>query len=402
MHSPFKYFAILTVVAQLSQLSFATWQAGKAAQINFYRGGACHQYAGEATAWWTSSPLIGGNGEVTEAQCITLGMPGDSTGINIAMMWEKSTASDTVEPASANGLCIFWDGFNCSENELPSGYVPAGDVGAPCQPGRSEEDSLLWKSAKCFIDATESTSTPPPTSPPPPSSTSASTSTTPTTTPTSSSTTSLSTSINHTSPPSPYITSHSTSSTPSSISSSTIFASSSPPASSPSTSSSISATLASASTPQQSAIRAARNSLSTATIAGIIAGVSALIVVAMLLAFCVWRRGRKKPETILPYQLVSEQNGQEAQRGAPMLSALSEKPGMEQDSQHRSPTPDQRRLQQSLVASELRALREEMARISSAMTSGDGSDARIRALERGLQSYADAERLDPSLPRYMD
>jgi hypothetical protein len=43
-----------------------------------------------------------------------------------------------------------------------------------------------------------------------------------------------------------------------------------------------------------------------------------------------------------------------------------------------------------------------MERLNSAMSSGDGYDARIRALERELQSYADADRLDPSLPGYLD
>lgn len=132
------------------------------------------------------------------------------------------------------------------------------------------------------------------------------------------------------------------------------------------------------------------------TIVGVIVGGLALVTIALLLAFCVWRRGRKKPNVILPYPLMAEPKGLEAPS-----SALSEKSGgLEPDSQRHSPTQSDRPRQQSLVASELRALREEMARLNSVMTNGDPNDARIRALERELQSYADAERRDPSLPSY--
>jgi hypothetical protein len=151
MHTPFKQFTILTVIAQLPQLSLSTWTPGKAAQINFYIGGTCTAYSNEATSWWISSPLVGGSGAITGAECFLLGMHGDlMTGINTAMMWEESTASDTVEPDQANGWCMFWDGFDCTGNELSSVYVPAGDEGAPCEPARSK-DGFLWKSGKCGI-----------------------------------------------------------------------------------------------------------------------------------------------------------------------------------------------------------------------------------------------------------
>ncbi|KAJ7268354.1 hypothetical protein C8J57DRAFT_1324966 [Mycena rebaudengoi] len=351
MHSPFKYFAILTAIAQLPQLSFSTWLPGKAAQINFYVGGACAQYTSEATSRWASSPLVGGNGAITGAD----------------------TTSDTVEPDQANGWCMFWDGFDCTGNEVSSVYFPAGAAGGPCESAWSK-DGFMWKSARCFIDATTTPALP---ESPSLNSTLAST---PhvghinrTTTPKSSSSTSLLT---------PMISSSHTSTTISSSASPTGY------------SSSISASPASPSTPLQSITRTTRNSLSSATIAGVITGAVLLAVVAILLAFCIWRRGRKKPEAILPYLLVSEQHGQEAHCGSPALSEKSRGGGVGTggDSQPRSPTPGERRRHQSLVASELRALREEMERLNSAM----------RPWSRELQSYADADRLDPSLPGYLD
>ncbi|KAF7336272.1 hypothetical protein MVEN_02175500 [Mycena venus] len=150
MHTPFKYLAILALIAQLPQLSLATWMPGKAAQINFYVGGTCAQYIDEATSWWTSSALVGGNGAVTGAECFILGMPGDSTGINTAMMWEENTTSNTVEPHQANGWCMFWDGFDCTGNEVSSVYAPAGAGGGPCESAWSK-DGFMWKSAKCGL-----------------------------------------------------------------------------------------------------------------------------------------------------------------------------------------------------------------------------------------------------------
>ncbi|KAJ7280648.1 hypothetical protein C8J57DRAFT_1711710 [Mycena rebaudengoi] len=192
MHTPFKYFAILTFIAQLPQLTLSDWRPGKAAQINFYVGGACAQYTAEMNSRWTSSPLVGGNRATTEAQCFLLNMPGDSTGINTATMWEESTTSDTVEPAQANGWCMFWDGFDCTGNTVSSDYVPEEAEGGPCHSSWSK-DGFMWKSAKCFIDAITTTPAGPdaplPQSPP---------TSTPTTTRTSQSTTSLSTPIGHT------------------------------------------------------------------------------------------------------------------------------------------------------------------------------------------------------------
>ncbi|KAJ7265688.1 hypothetical protein C8J57DRAFT_1330335 [Mycena rebaudengoi] len=237
MHTPLKHFTILTVIAQLPQLSLSTWTPGKAAQINFYVGGTCTAYSNEAAFWWTSSPLVGGSGAITGAECFLLG-------VNTAMMWEESTASDTVEPDQANGWCMFWDRSDCTGNQVSSVYAPAGDEGGPCQPARNE-DGFLWKSGRCFIDAT--------TTPAPPR-ISALTST-PNTTPTSPSTTSLSTSIGHTSLTSSSSTS--LSAPTSSHTSTTISSSASPPG----YSSSISESLESASTPPQSKTRTTKRKL---------------------------------------------------------------------------------------------------------------------------------------------
>jgi hypothetical protein len=99
---------------------------------------------------------------------------------------------------------------------------------------------------------------------------------------------------------------------------------------------------------------------------------------------------------IRPYLHVSEQSGQASEK------SRGSGAGTGGDSQPRPLNLGERRRHQSLVASELRALREEVERINNAMTSGDPNEARIRDLERDLQSYADAERLDPSLPRYLE
>ncbi|KAJ6470948.1 hypothetical protein C8R45DRAFT_421293 [Mycena sanguinolenta] len=390
----FEYLCIFTVIAHFPQLSLATWAPGKAAQINFYDGASCSTFTAHASSWWTGSPFVGGTGAKTGADCFPLNMPTDSTGIINAMMWEESTTSDTIEPALANGWCTYWDGFYCTGNELAINFTPAGTQEGPCEAGRSK-DSLLWKSARCYIHATTTAAS---SQAQKLESSSSSTSTIPTTSSASLSSTSLikdslSTSSSTILPSSSLLVSSSHSSPiPSS-------------ASLPSYSShlsSISASFASVSTPPQS-ILAAGESLHTAMIAGVTAGAVSLVVVALLLVFCIRRRGQKKPEAVLPYPLMSEPRGSETQRRIPppLVSQKSGRSGTG-DSRSRSTTPGARRRHQSLVSSELRALREQMERLSSAVTGGDGNEARIRALERELQSYADAERLDTSLPGYLD
>ncbi|KAF8207732.1 hypothetical protein K438DRAFT_2074705 [Mycena galopus ATCC 62051] len=418
MHTLVQFFAILAALARLPELSVANWTPGKAAQINFYDGGTCSTYIADATSWWTGSPFVGGTAAETGAECFLLNMPGYSTGISNAMMWEESIMNDTVEPALANGWCTYWDGFNCTGNEFPITYTPAGAQEGPCEAERSK-DGFLWKSAKLpwltlrpawrlhqcthdagFIPSSDST---------------------------------IEFIIDFHSP-NHFLRvaiycilvsadckrcrlgintehGHSVSDTFSTASSITLPSSSSlvssfhnnaiPSSESlPSYSSSISASLVSVSAPPS--IRVTKESLPPAMIAGVTTGAVSLVVVSILLVFCIRRRSRKKPEAVLPY-LLSEPRSSETQRRvpAPLVSEKFSRSGMS-DSQPRSTTPSERRRHQSLVANELRALREEMVRLNSAVASGDGNDARIRALERELQSYADAERLDPSLPGYLD
>ncbi|KAF7367146.1 hypothetical protein MSAN_00974300 [Mycena sanguinolenta] len=127
MHPHVGCFAILAVIMQLSQLSLGAWTPGKAAQINFYTGDSndCGEYNGEATCWWTSSPLVGTSGNTTAAECFRLSMPGNTTGINITMMWGETTTSDTAEPAQATGWCTVWDD-QCTGHEGSVAYTPTG------------------------------------------------------------------------------------------------------------------------------------------------------------------------------------------------------------------------------------------------------------------------------------
>ncbi|KAF7367147.1 hypothetical protein MSAN_00974400 [Mycena sanguinolenta] len=341
MHPLVRDSAILAVIAQLLQLCLGTWTPGKAVAIQFYTSSndGCAQYTGDATIWWTSSPLVGDNATLTGAGCDLLNMPGNTTGINITMMWGQSTTSDTVEPAQANGGCTFWDEYECGTGHSVSlAYVP-GEAGN-CQAGRSDQgDDYLWKSAKCFVDAA---------------------------------------------------------------------ATQAPPPSSTSVSAIIPVSTVSASMPPQSTTSAGRNSLSSATIAGIATGAASLVVIFILLAFFIGRRNRQKPEVLLPYlqMQMPMQHGPEAQcqSSVPQVSEKSTRStvGTLQDSLPRSATSEARQSHQLLIAGELRALRQEVERLNSAVASGDGYDARIRALERELQSYGDAERPEPSLPGYSD
>ncbi|KAF7378471.1 hypothetical protein MSAN_00274400 [Mycena sanguinolenta] len=389
MHTLFEYFIIFTVAVQLPQLSLATWLPGKAAQINFYVGGTCAQYTAEVESWWTSSPLVGGNGAVTGAECFLLSMPGDSTGINTAMMWEQTTTSDIVEPAQANGWCMFWDGFNCTGNAVSSLYAPAGLAGGPCQSSWSK-DGFMWKSGRCFIDAAITPAPPQATTL---SSTQTSISTTSNTTSTSPSATS---SISHTSTTFASST-HLSKSRPAKLTTSSHVSTTVSSSASPSGySSSISAPLASSSPPPQSNTLSIRKPLSSGTIAGVAFGTVSLVVVAIVLAFCIRRRGRKKQDAILPYLLMSERHSPEAHRRSHTLQILEKsRGGTRRESQLRSPTSGSPRRDQSAVANELRALRDDVNRLNSAMTGGDDYGERIRALERELQSYA-----DPPLPGY--
>ncbi|KAJ6471403.1 hypothetical protein C8R45DRAFT_1014176 [Mycena sanguinolenta] len=341
MRPLFKSRAILSTIWYLPQLSFGSWTPGKAAQIFSYNGTSpCTLENKEVAAWWTSSPVVGNNGNITAAECFLLGEFGDATGINTVAMWEESTTTDSVEPAQANGWCKFWDGLNCTGKDVTSIYAPGAAGGGTCESGRSI-DGLLWKTAKCVIG------TPPP-----------------------------ATSQDPTLPSAPASTSNSASPT-------------------------------SVSTPPQSTTDARRKSISSATIAGVTVGVVALVIVAILLVLRVRRRDRKESPPPLPFLQVPNHLGQEVQPESPTLQ-VSEKlrvlsrVGTSTGSQSRSPTVTEQSSHPSMVASELRALREEVERLNSVISSGDGNDGRTRAMERELQSYAASEQPEPSLPGYWD
>ncbi|KAJ6471399.1 hypothetical protein C8R45DRAFT_417478 [Mycena sanguinolenta] len=161
MHFLVGYFAILAVTAQITQLSLGTWTPGKAVAIHFYTSSGCGQYAGDATIWWTSSPLVGGNGSLTGAGCDLLNMLGNSTGINITGMWVQSSTNDTVEPTQTNGGCTFWDEYECGTGHSVSLAYVQGEAGS-CQAARSDQGAdYLWKSAKCFVDSAVTQASPP-------------------------------------------------------------------------------------------------------------------------------------------------------------------------------------------------------------------------------------------------
>ncbi|KAJ6506640.1 hypothetical protein C8R45DRAFT_1208688 [Mycena sanguinolenta] len=323
MHPLVGYFAVLAFIAQLSPLCHGTWTPGKAVAIQFYNGSAgdgCAQYIGDATIWWTSSPLASDNGSLTGAGCDLLNWYGDTTGINITVMWGQSTMSDTVEPAQANGGCTFWSEVECGiRHSVSVAYLP-GEAGS-CQAASDqgglfvEECEMLYRRSRyasptfvidfgfghhlgehdIWLDAPD---------------------------------------INYS------------------------------------------------------------RSLSSAAIAGVTT--SAVSLVVIFLATCMWRRNRQKPAIILPYLQMLRQHGPEAPRQSSVPQVSEKSAGNTvftvQSHHPRSATLGERLSRQSLVAGELR---EEVGRLNSALANGDGYDVRIRALERELQAYGDAERPDP-------
>lgn len=137
---------VLTVMASFSCLTLANWESDKAAQINFYKDASCSQYNGEAAAWWTKHPLVGGIGSTqaaARAECFNLNMPGDSKSINTAAMWAYQSSS------TWSGRCDFNDGLDCSGANWAGSVYPSG--GTTCVAARSK-DGYLWKSAKCYLN----------------------------------------------------------------------------------------------------------------------------------------------------------------------------------------------------------------------------------------------------------
>ena len=123
--------------------------------------------------------------------------------------------------------------------------------------------------------------------------------------------------------------------------------------------------------------------------------------------FRVRRRDQKEPPPPLPFVQVPNHLGQEVQPESPALQGSEKvrvlsRVGTSTGSQTRSPTLTEQSSHQSMVASELRALREEVERLNSAISSGDGNDGHTRAMERELQPYAASEQPEPSLPGYWE
>ncbi|KAJ7457326.1 hypothetical protein FB451DRAFT_1509517 [Mycena latifolia] len=141
-------FAQFAILAAAAQVALANWTPDKAAQINFYTDTKCSAYAGEAAAFWTQLPLVGGIGSTVSllptlgygvgnlsggdcstvgaarAQCITLNMPGNSQSINTAALWGYST---TTEPGTGSGNCVFWDDYTASTPTVnPTGFFFTG------------------------------------------------------------------------------------------------------------------------------------------------------------------------------------------------------------------------------------------------------------------------------------
>ncbi|TDZ29686.1 hypothetical protein C8035_v004685 [Colletotrichum spinosum] len=135
-------FALLAASAMhLAQPAAASYEAGKAVQVNFYSNSGCSAYTSETAAWWTRSPRAGEyvNGG-SAPECFSLNMPGSSQSINVANVWKGSGAQ-------SSGGCDLYDGYNCGGTRRTAGF--SGGSGS-CLPARSS-NGLLWKSARCGV-----------------------------------------------------------------------------------------------------------------------------------------------------------------------------------------------------------------------------------------------------------
>jgi hypothetical protein len=137
-------FAILAAMASLPLFSLATWEPGKAVQINFYANAMGGQYDGEVAAWWTRPPLAGSPG--LQAECIALNMPSNSQSANLAAVWEPSTGNTATEAAPASGSCTFYGGATCTGNVATTNYTP----GSGTLLTATSTGGIMWKSAKCW------------------------------------------------------------------------------------------------------------------------------------------------------------------------------------------------------------------------------------------------------------
>ncbi|KAJ7074720.1 hypothetical protein C8F01DRAFT_1101607 [Mycena amicta] len=124
------------------------WTYGQGAEVHFYADGKCSAFLSSVPAFYLQAPFVGVNGQ--GASCITLNPPGNAQSINTAAIWvdfftTRQTTPST--PAETNGICTFFDGFNCDGRQVSSNFVPNNGV---CRPARSS-GGFLWKSAICKV-----------------------------------------------------------------------------------------------------------------------------------------------------------------------------------------------------------------------------------------------------------
>lgn len=130
-------------IAHLAQPSTAQWQAGKGAQVNFYRDTSCSQFQSSATAWWDRSPRVSDYRPYSDKpECLSLNPPGDAKSVNVAAMWRHDSA------ASSEGICDFYDGYGCTGYREQGSYYPGT---GQCLAARSKGGNYLWKSALCWV-----------------------------------------------------------------------------------------------------------------------------------------------------------------------------------------------------------------------------------------------------------
>lgn len=136
------FLSFAVAIAHLAQPSTAQWQAGKRAQVNFYRDTSCSQFQSSATAWWDRFPRVSDYAPYSdEPECLSLNPPGDAKSVNVAAMWRHGSS------ASSSGICNFFDGYGCTGSVQTGSYVPGT---GQCLPARSASGGYLWKSAKCW------------------------------------------------------------------------------------------------------------------------------------------------------------------------------------------------------------------------------------------------------------
>ncbi|KAH0427540.1 hypothetical protein CcaCcLH18_09605 [Colletotrichum camelliae] len=142
MHFSSNLGVFAATVVHLFLPASASYESGKAVQVNFYSNSGCSAYTSETAAWWTRSPRAGENVNGGSApDCFALNMPGNSGSLNVANVWKGSGAK-------SSGGCSLYDGYNCGG---ASTYARFQDGSGNCIASRSS-NGLLWKSARCGVN----------------------------------------------------------------------------------------------------------------------------------------------------------------------------------------------------------------------------------------------------------